>query len=382
MKVALVIERMDLDRGGRETSTAQIATNLLHRGCEVTILCQSGSWSGNGVPIEALGVKGATRRAQMKNFIADVQRQIASGRFDIVHTMLPVPGANVYQPRGGTIPAQAAAGLRRRGRLGRAGSMLGRSLNLHRRQMARMERKVAADPSSLCLCVSKMVANEFEQYYGRQDNVRVVYNAVDINPGRQSEQPEFRRKLRTQLGVTDDTTVFLCIATNFVLKGVAELFDAFAAWRNRPGRPAGRLVVVGGCRFADRYHRHAAKLGLGQHVTFVPPTQDVFPWYAAADATVLLSWYDPCSRVVLESIRYGIPAVTTAYNGAAEVLAAGSGIVVDTPRNLAAVADALDRLADPAKRAAMSRRCLEQSGELGMDKHVEQLLEAYRTLLG
>ena len=114
MNVALVIERMDCSRGGRETSTAQIAACLARRGVRVTILCQSGSWRAEGVAVCELGRRGLTRRGRLRGFVADVQREIAGGEFDIVHAMLPVPGANVYQLRGGTIPAQRAASRRRR----------------------------------------------------------------------------------------------------------------------------------------------------------------------------------------------------------------------------------------------------------------------------
>ena len=51
MKIALVIERMDDFRGGRETSTGQIATILAERGHEVDILCESGSWRSEGVDV-------------------------------------------------------------------------------------------------------------------------------------------------------------------------------------------------------------------------------------------------------------------------------------------------------------------------------------------
>lgn len=112
MKIALVIERMDASRGGRETSTSQIACELARRGEDVTILCQQGRSEPAGVTIKELGRRGLTRSRKLANFIADVEREISAGRYDIVHAMLPVPSSNVYQPRGGTIPGQLAASLR------------------------------------------------------------------------------------------------------------------------------------------------------------------------------------------------------------------------------------------------------------------------------
>jgi len=65
------------------------------------------------------------------------------------------------------------------------------------------------------------------------------------------------------------------------------------------------------------------------------------------------TWYDPCSRVVLEALAVGLPAVTTRYNGAAEVMEVGRhGTVIDEPQDVAALAQALRTTLAPEVRAA------------------------------
>ena len=187
MRIAIVIERMDTSRGGRETSTAQIAAALAGKGHDVTLICQSGTWPDDAVEMVRLGrrrgQKGLTRVGRLRNFVAGVQEEIKRRDFDIVHTMLPIPGANVYQPRGGTIPAQREASLRRRSAVGRWICQAAWPLNRFRREMADMERLVAEDSPALWLAVSRMVADEFSRHYGLMDRTRVVYNAVDAAPG-------------------------------------------------------------------------------------------------------------------------------------------------------------------------------------------------------
>ena len=379
MKIALVIERMDVCRGGREVSTAQVAAGLAERSHAVTVFCQSGSWRHEAVQLCPLGERGLLRAVRLRNFIADVQKEIRRRQFDVVHAMLPVPGANVYQLRGGTSPGRFAAALRRRSRLGAAVARLVEPLNLRRMAMARTERLVVEDPRVLCLPVSEMVARELRLHYGRADGegVRVIYNAADVPATNAEQRLNHRRRLRGELGLKDDETMFLTVAKNFELKGVAEAIGAFSQWlAGRNGRPGGRLVVIGR-QSVGKYRRLAARRGVGDRVVFVPPVEEVFEWYAAADVCVLLSWYDPCSRVALEATRCGLPSITTVYNGAAEVLAAGAGIVVGSPKDLKAVVAAMEELADPRRRSLRADACRGLSDRLSMKRHVDELIAAY-----
>ncbi|KPK85701.1 MAG: hypothetical protein AMJ81_03065 [Phycisphaerae bacterium SM23_33] len=381
LKIALVIERMDPGLGGRETSTGQIACELARRGHQVTVLCQKGSWRAPGAAVRCLRSGGLLRVVRLKRFVAAVQQEIDGGAYDVIHSMLPVPGADVYQPRGGTVPAQQAASLRRRRGLGRLGRQLLESLNLCRQHTAELERQVVADSRTLCLAVSEMVALEFDRYYGRAEGVRVIYNAVDVPDPDLPQRVQWRRQRRQELGVGEEALVFLTVAANFELKGVAETITAFARWCHSHGRRMDARLVIVGREMPEGYMARAGMHSVGSDVVFIPPTPEIFQWYAAADAVVLLSWYDPCSRVVLEATRWGIPSITTVYNGAAEVLGYGGGMVVESPRAVRAVAAAMDELADRRRRAVRAEACRQAAGKLSTQRHVDELLAAYAEVL-
>lgn len=377
MRIALVIERLDVHRGGRETSTAQIATDLARRGHDVTVVCQSGSWKADGVSVRHLGTRGLGRAAKMRHFVAAAQDHIRGGGYDIVHAMFALPGANVFQPRGGTVRAQLETSMRRRTVLGAGLVYLTQPLNRCRWEMVGWERQVVADPNVLCLALSQMVAREFSHYYGRTEGVRVIYNGVEAPDWPAGEAARWRQELRAKIGAADDETVFLTVATNFVVKGVAQAIECFARWYHARGdRPRGRLVIVGR-ELAENYHRHAALRDVGPVVVFVPPTPEIFRWHAASDVCMLLSWYDTCSRVLLEAMLLGNPCITTAYNGAGELLGQGPGLVVPSPRSKREIVAAMEELADPARRAAYTEACRRMAGWLSMSRHVDELLTAY-----
>ena len=378
MKIALVIEHFDPARGGRELSTAQLATGLARRGQEVTIFCRNCSDACEGVRVLPLKAAGWDRSTRLSSFARSVRGAAAEGQFDIVHATLPIPGANVYQPRGGLVTAQASAASRRRSGWRRLVAGLLQPLNPTRWKLRGYERRLVRDPAVMCLAVSEMVAREFMNYYARGERVRVVFNGVDVPDVPDEQRKAWREEIRRRVGVAPGSPMFLTVANNPALKGVPETLDAFAQWYHSPaGVPGSRLAIIGRKK-VRRLRLQARKLRVGKEVVFAGPTDDIFAWYSAADACVLLSWYDACSRVVLEAARWAVPSVTTVYNGAAEVLSHGAGIVVSSPRDTAAVVKALTQLADPAQRAKRAAACRDIADELSMDRHVEGLLNAYR----
>lgn len=380
MKVAIVIERMDTALGGREMSTAQIAQAFQARGINVTILCQESRWVCPGVEVVALG-RGRSRWVRMRNFVADVQEYLARNPHEIVHAMLPLPGANIYQPRGGTLRGQLDASRRKRVAWKRPFAELGWHLKAVRRQGLVMERRMLKGGKVLCLCVSQMVADEFHRHYGLSRNVRVIYNAVQVPQTGASRRHAWRKQLREQLQVAEHDVVFVCMAKNLALKGAGQAIEAFGRWRqSQPDGRGGKLVFVGQRRLGDEFHRQARRLGLAKSVEFLPHADDPFPWYSAADVCVLLSWYDPCSRVVLEAIRWGLPYITTGHNGASELLGGRGGAVVKSPDDIDAVVTAMRELSDAHRRKHCAQACLGAAGELTMEKHVEGLVQAYQEL--
>jgi hypothetical protein len=73
---------MDLARGGRERSVAEIAAELAHRGHDVTILCQEGESAPAGVKVSPLGFTG---RGQPAKFAEAVREITQREKYDITN---------------------------------------------------------------------------------------------------------------------------------------------------------------------------------------------------------------------------------------------------------------------------------------------------------
>ncbi len=372
---------MDLHRGGRERSVAEIAAELDRRGHDVTILCQEGESGISGVEVLPLGFTGRGQPAKFAEAVRDVVRR---EKYDIIHATLLVPdfgelsrvAANVYQPRGGTVPGQIAGKTRRLYPLGRIIRQASLLFNSKRQCELRMEKRIVADTSVMCLGVSQMVVEEFATHYNRCQNVRLVYSGVDVPQVDDATRAAWRTQWRQKWDVGEKDIVFLTVANNFALKGIGEAIKALADFSSTEAR----LVIVGSGK-TNPYRRLAGRCGVGGAVVFEQAVENIFELYSAADAVVLLSWQDACSRVILEAIRWSLPSLTTRFNGAAELLARGAGIVVESPRDLPGIVAGMEKLSDHNKHLEMSNACRDTSDFASNIRQVDELEKIYNEIV-
>jgi glycosyltransferase involved in cell wall biosynthesis len=298
--------------------------------------------------------------------------------FGIRPRSLPSPGADVYQPRGGTILGNLAAKRLRRPVIA-ALQGLALKLGWSRRGTAlALERSCIANPATLCVGVSQKVVDEIRGLYGRRENLCLVHNGVAVPEVSDDQRRQWRKEWRHRWQAGEATTVFLSVAQNFKLKGVEKTIVAFG---NIARDNDCRLVIVGRQSGQGRYQELGTQACPPGSVIFEPPQENIFALYSAADAVVLLSWYDACSRVVLEALRWGLPALTTRLNGAAEFLADGAGIVIGSPSDIAAASEGMKRLCDAQARQAMRQACQAKSAYASIDRQVDQLLELYENIV-
>lgn len=383
MKVALVLEHYDPARGGAETSVRELAIQLGRLGAGVTVVTRDAGRplsADAAVAVQALPVAGRGRAAAARRFV-DAADQFCRGRFDVVHAITPCRAATVYQPRGGTYADAIAGSLAPvRSPVMRALRGWFRRLNARQQFLLAVEREILSQrPPPLVAAVSALVARQVRSRFPRlpERHVRVVFNGVSIEPPGDKER-ETGRRLRAQAGVPDGAPLALFLAHNFKLKGLESLVRAAALDQRRPAASNWQVAVVGRGR-AQPFARLAARLGCRARIHFAGPGEPR-PWYAAADVLALPTWYDPCSRVVLEAICCGLPVVTTRQNGAAEAVDAACGVVLDSPGDHAGLGRAIVELSDPRKRAQAGAAAAGRRRQLSMQRHAEELMELYSSI--
>jgi UDP-glucose:(heptosyl)LPS alpha-1,3-glucosyltransferase len=122
----------------------------------------------------------------------------------------------------------------------------------------------------------------------------------------------------------------------------------------------------------------ARRLGVEERVLFLGFYPDVRSCFHASDFFVSPTYYDPCSLVVFEALSCGLPVITTACNGAGELIEDGrEGYVVTAPDAQEELIAAIDRMALDQARAEMSENARKLGREQSFDQHVSRLVKVF-----
>ena len=108
---------------------------------------------------------------------------------------------------------------------------------------------------------------------------------------------------------------------------------------------------------------------------------DVERCYAGADLFVLPTLYDPFANTCLEAMACELPVLTTAVNGATEIIHDGHQwrVLDDTP-SAETVADALQRLLAVERRQAMGEAAQQTASDYPLSRALMQTLQVYETV--
>ena len=382
MNVALVIEWLDPWRGGAETSTQQFIHALIERGVHLDVYTRSRLSPTPAMKVHTISTPVPARVAKTAVFVRRVDRRIHRQSYDIVHAITPCMTADVYQPRGGTVVETIERNIAlRRPRAARNAKRVTGYLNIRQQLMQRLERRLLtrSDPPMVA-AVSNYVARQLHDHYSYPPNrVRVVFNGVSVDDTPPEQRIRNRAEIRTMYGIGEGELLVILMAHNFRLKGVARWIDTVSRLSQHHELAVRSLVV--GKENPARWQRLVARAQVGDRIQFVGPTERAAAFRHAADILVHPTYYDPCSRVVLEALSCGLPCITTSYDGASEVIESGKhGLVVSTPDDVDELARAVITLADPKTRERISQACKPLQKRLGMHRHVDEMLALYHDL--
>lgn len=371
-RIALIRQKYN-PAGGAERFVSRATRALSEQGADITLITRR--WdpdSAQRVVQLTPWYLGSTWRDW--GFSRAVCRHLQRTHYDLVQSHERLACCDIFRAGDGvhrewlTQRVRALTPLRR----------LAMHVNPHHAYVLHAERQMFASPRlRAVICNSRMVEEELVRHYGlRQDQLTVVYNSVDLEEFSPRRREQWRSNQRQALGIAQETLTLLHVGSGFERKGVGTILRAMAR-----ASAASHLIVVGGDKREERYKSLAGELGIASRVHFVGVQRDPRPYYAAADAFVMASLYEPFANASMEALAMGLPVVTSTKSGAAEILEQGKTGYVCDALDIGGFSAAIDALANRDRQLVMGAAARRLAENFTVDAMAGQLLNLYRRLL-
>jgi len=414
MKLAL-IRRQFAATGGAELYLQRLMNALASAGHDLHLFAETWEQAPHGVAIHHVSAVGS-RATRPLRFAVAVETELAKERFDCVFSLERTLRQDVYRAGDGV----HRVWLKRRRQFAHWWRRPFLGLGAFHRNILRLEAQTFDTRNTRHIIAnSEMVRREIvENFRFPAERIHVVRNGVDVTRFQSGQRAE----TRARFGIKDDEFLLLFVGSGWERKGLAfvlramrrleaggwlsqfwsNLRDDLVWWRELEGlarrwsewEAAERLAIraflktVAGeqparvleARAAWRTFAARVKLlvvGKGRkplrcpaNVIFASSMVDVQNAYAAADLFIFLPIYEPSANVVCEALAAGVPVVTSAQNGASEIIEPKvNGIIIDDPSDTRRVVEAtahwwLRRFYSPPVRAA----------QLSLDRNVSETL--------
>ncbi|HWT92848.1 MAG TPA: glycosyltransferase [Solirubrobacteraceae bacterium] len=244
-----------------------------------------------------------------------------------------------------------------------------------RRRML-LDRHVVARGSDAVIAVSTEDRRRMIELEGMPAaRVRYIPNGI-VTPA-----PGDGARVRAELGLADDVPLVGAIGTMRPQKAFEVLVDAAATLRERV--PGVRVAIVGEGPEQERLAAQVEALGLSDTVLLLGYRADVPDVLHALDVVVNCSDFEGQPLAILEAMEAARPIVATRVGGTPDLLDDGVHALLVSPRDPAAVAEAVERLlADRgAARALGERARARRRDEFDIARTVARVEDLYAELL-
>jgi len=218
--------------------------------------------------------------------------------------------------------------------------------------------------------VSTKVSRDLQRFYGRENQLSLIYHGWDPLRFGQSKRKDSRPQARRLLGLAESAFAVLLIGNDWKKKGLPCLLEAVA----RLDAPEIYILAVGTDTIAP-YTAAIRRHGLQNRVWFLPVRPDVEFYYSAADAYVGPSLEDAFAMPPLEAMACGLPVIVSSQAGVSEVIAHRvDGLILEDPRDAQTLASMIGDLhRDAALRELLGKNAAQTAQYYTWDRNAEQL---------
>ena len=134
----------------------------------------------------------------------------------------------------------------------------------------------------------------------------------------------------------------------------------------------------------EKFYGQLAKLKrVRGRIIFVPPSSNLWEYYAASDVFVFPTIYEPFGLVITEAMASAVPVITSRVAGAADLIIDGvNGLLLSEPSDVSDLAAKIELLLSDAElRKSMGERVRETAEKISWDGVAQKTIDVYNSIL-
>lgn len=380
MKIALAHKKYTT-HGGTERDVVNLSNFLAKEGHTTHVF--TGSWdkevADKRIIFHQISAWGKSIGIDKYIFAKNLENEINKFDFDIVQTFSRVGFGDVIRVGGGCHQVYVEKMIK----------------NLHtpvKKYLERFRRKFSLndyltryyerkdfqpDNYKKIIVISKAIKEEIMDIYNvPEKDIVVNYSGVDVKKFNINNRKKFRLKYRDKYDLDRDDIALLFVGTGFKRKGLKYIIEAL------PELPKKVKLLVVGKGNIKRYKRNAQVLEVLDRIIFVGASSNVEAYYALADIFVLPTIYEPFGLVISEALASGLPVITTAVAGAAEIIEEGKeGFILEQPDAVNELVYFIKRLLNNEVRKKMSEEARGKALQYSLKQKHKNILKIYKDIL-
>lgn len=358
--------------GGGELILNRTISALRERGVNISLLGRS--WAPrDDIELIACNPPRSPRFSRERRFASAACERLKHERA-LVQSHERIPCCDIFRAGDGSHAAYIEHRSRGAGKI--AAALL--RLNPYNRNVIALEREMFTGQRLRAVIVnSRMVADEITRLYSvPAEKIHLVQNGIDLDRFNLQARATFRENKRKEIGVDGNRPALLFVGSGYKRKGLDTAIRALAK-----SRADAEIWVAGSDKNPAAYEALAAGLGLKGRIRLMGPVQNPVPLYAAADALILPTIYDPFPSTALEALACGLPVITSTGCGARDLAAKIDPSLVCDAYDTDAFARAIPLSLELASRPETRSRANTLTADFSIDSMIEKLLSMYRKLV-
>ena len=343
-RIALLRRRFS-PTGGAERYLLRLASGLAAQGHHLTLYCED--WSPRENPFQDIKKVESNDPIGFANRVRNLPLR---DRHDIVFSLERVPDCDLYRAGDGV----HAEWLGYRRAFHPLMGTVRTAMRGKNRQICELEARVFDTHGARhVICNSRFVADQITLHFNYPaSRITIIPNGVPYNVFSTGDRALGRQALK----LAADDYVILLVGAGAERKGHAIARDAVKRLKN----PRAKLIIVDS-----------------------PPPVAMPHVYAAADVFLLPTLYDPFANVTLEALAAGLPVITSAQNGASEILTNEiNGFILPRADDDLLIVHLLDHLADPEFRHQFRKPAQELAQQYDVSRNLSATLAVFDRVMG